>query len=64
MQLLSLREVMAKTSLRRSSIYLLMAQNQFPVSVKLTPGRVAWASDEIDHWIAERIDERNEAGAA
>jgi len=41
-----------------------MAQNQFPVSVKLTPGRVAWASDEIDQWIAERIDKRNEVAVA
>ncbi|WP_345884990.1 helix-turn-helix transcriptional regulator [Shewanella algae] len=45
----------------RSSIYSYMAAGYFPRSVKLGPRLVAWVEDEIDEWIAERIEERDGA---
>ncbi|WP_411724395.1 helix-turn-helix transcriptional regulator [Loktanella salsilacus] len=47
-------EVQAVTSLRKSMIYKLMADGQFPKSVKLTSRSVAWRSSEIIAWVAAR----------
>lgn len=46
---------MAKTGLGKSSIYAMMAENRFPKNIKLGPRAVAWSSQLIDEWMAERI---------
>ena len=56
-RLLHLRAVIDRTSLSRTTIYRLMALGAFPASVPLG-SRVAWISEEVDDWIAERIAER------
>lgn len=59
MRFMRLSEVIAITGLCRSSIYNRMALGQFPRSVSLGGRAVAWVSDEVDHWMAARIEERD-----
>jgi prophage regulatory protein len=61
MRLLKRPEVEAKTTLRRSQIYLKMSQGKFPRAVKAGNKAVAWLESEIDAGIAERIAERDQA---
>ena len=61
-RLLRLPTVLDRVGLRRSLIYEMMADGRFPAPVKVSGRAVAWPSDEIDAWIAERIAARdNEA---
>ncbi len=48
------------TGYRRSRIYEMVAEGQFPHPVKLGPRASAWVSTEIQAWIAERIAERDQ----
>lgn len=47
-------EVERLTGLSRSTIYRLMAENEFPRQIKLTAKASAWAEDEITDWLASR----------
>nr|WP_269844201.1 AlpA family transcriptional regulator [Halovibrio salipaludis] len=50
-----LPEVMRRTAMSRSSIYLAMKRGQFPRPVSLTGSRaVAWRESDIQRWIDER----------
>jgi prophage regulatory protein len=51
---LSLKEVLAVTSLSRSSIYALISRGAFPRPVRLTPRRVAWRSTDVNAWMQTR----------
>ena len=53
-KLLRLQQVVQTTGLAKSTIYKLMAKKQFPKPLKLTTKSVAWASLEIEGWIAQR----------
>ena len=61
--LLRRKEVEARTGLPRSSIYALIAKKEFPAPVNLTARAVAWPSNAIDDWIAERIASAKKASA-
>jgi prophage regulatory protein len=63
-RLLRLAEVRNNVGLSRSEIYRRMALGKFPKSVPLGTRVRAWAGDEIDSWIAERIAAREERQAA
>lgn len=54
---LPLREVLARTSLSRSTIYRLVSEGTFPKSIALG-ARVAWLESEVSAWQDERIEER------
>ncbi|WP_077542649.1 AlpA family phage regulatory protein [Rodentibacter genomosp. 1] len=54
MQLIKLRQVMAKTTLSKSTIYRLIKSSDFPQPKKLSVRAVAWLEEEIDEWIEER----------
>ncbi len=61
-RLIRMKEVIQKTGLSKSSIYDLIARDQLPKPVRLSPagGRsVAFVESEIDSWIAERIAARH-----
>lgn len=62
-RLIRLSEVIATTGLPRSSLYLLIAENEFPKPVKLSKRTVAWPQDEVQNWIMERIEERDNANS-
>lgn len=59
--LLRRKDVEQRTALSRSRIYDLMGKGEFPLPVRLGSMSVAWASTEIDAWIAERIAQREVA---
>jgi prophage regulatory protein len=63
---LRLADVIDRTGLGRSTIYKLMAENDFPSSVPLSARSVAWVEQEIEDWIFNRIAQRDnqEAKAA
>ncbi|MBN3174386.1 AlpA family transcriptional regulator [Pectobacterium brasiliense] len=58
--LIRLSGVMKKTGLRKSWIYLLMKQGEFPQTVKIGTRSVAWVESEVNDWIAARISQRGE----
>ena len=53
-RLLRLRDVIERTGLARSTIYELMAEDEFPRSVKLGRRTVAWHEADINEWIETR----------
>lgn len=55
---IDLADVMRRTSLKRSTIYVYMGKGKFPQNFPLTDNRVVWLASEIDRWIAERAANR------
>ncbi len=51
---------MKKVGLKKSWIYHLMQQGEFPKSVSLGARSVAWVEKEIDEWIINKINNREE----
>ena len=54
---LRLPEVMARTGLSRSTIYVRLEQGRFPRPVSLGGRAVGWIESEIDEWMSNRIAE-------
>ncbi len=52
---LRLPEVMARTGLSRSTIYVRLDQGRFPRPVSLGGRAVGWIEAELDEWMRERI---------
>lgn len=59
-----LPQVLQDTGLNRTRLYALQRTGQFPRAVKISQRAVAWRSDEIEQWIADRIAARDEGAAA
>ena len=55
--ILRLPQVIKHTGLSRSSIYLRIANNEFPESVSLGGRAVGWLESDIDEWIVTRIED-------
>lgn len=49
--LLNLAEVAARLRLSKSTIYRLLAENQFPLPRRLSKARVVWAEADIEAWL-------------
>ena len=58
MYVLKLNAVIGMTGLSRSTIYLYMKTGQFPQAVKLGLRSVGWVKDEVEEWLAERMNSR------
>jgi len=57
MKLLTLKEVMEKTSFKKSTIYKFIKTKDFPKPLKIgTSSR--WLENEVDSWIKHQITER------
>ena len=54
---LRLPEVLARTGLSRSTIYVRLDQGRFPRPVSLGGRAVGWIEEEVEEWIRERIAE-------
>ena len=52
---LRLPEVLARTGLSRSTIYVRLDQGRFPRPVSLGGRAVGWIESEVDEWMRERI---------
>lgn len=55
---LRLPEVIQQTGLSRSSIYLRIANREFPQPISLGGRSVGWLQQEIDEWLLEKIETR------
>ena len=55
--ILRLPEVIARTGLSRSTIYLRMKHNAFPPRISLGGRAVGWLDEDIDGWLQDRIEE-------
>lgn len=53
MKLIRLPEVLERVSLKKTKVYSLIAEDDFPRPVKLGSAS-AWVETEIDQWLAER----------
>ncbi|MEJ2911867.1 helix-turn-helix transcriptional regulator [Pseudoalteromonas sp. C12FD-1] len=53
-RILRLPEVKAKTGFGRSTIYTLMANGEFPSSIRIGARTVGWLESDIDQWIETR----------
>jgi len=54
-QLLRIGDVSKKTTLAKSTLWLKIAQGQFPKPIKLSPAISVWKQSDIDAWIEERF---------
>ena len=54
-RVLRLPQVLARTGLSRSSIYLRVADGTFPQPVRLGKRAIGWIESEIDQWIRAQI---------
>ncbi len=61
MRLIRLKNVLGRTGLSRTVLYVLMSKGQFPRPTKLYPGARAtgWLEEEIDAYVKDRIAERD-----
>lgn len=63
MKLIRIKDVMERTGLARSTIYKYISLGQFPQPIKLGTRAVAWVESEIDTWINDSINRRDEDAA-
>jgi prophage regulatory protein len=56
---LRLADVIERTGLSRSYIYLSISKDEFPTNIKLSSRSVAWLESEIDAWMQTRIHKRS-----
>ncbi|SEM10757.1 helix-turn-helix transcriptional regulator [Halomonas caseinilytica] len=63
-RLLRRKEVEQKTGKSRSAIYEGIRQGTFPAPVPIGENSVAWLEEEVDGWIAARLEERNRSLAS
>ena len=54
------KQVVDRTGICLSSIYNFISDGTFPKPVSLGSRSVGWLEHEIDEWISERIDKRNQ----
>ncbi len=54
--ILRLADVKQRTGLSRSTLYLRMANNEFPAPISLGGRAVGWLEQDIDEWIIEKIE--------
>ena len=58
---LRLPAVMERTGYGRSTIYEMIGAGNFPAPVHLGPRAVAWLESEVETWMQDRIDDRDQA---
>jgi len=55
-KILRLPAVKELTGLSRSTIYLRISNNEFPPSISLGGRAVGWVDEDINLWLAEKIE--------
>jgi prophage regulatory protein len=61
LRFIRLSEAMRITGLRKTTMYQLQANGEFPQRVQITAHCVGWIESEIQQWISERADGRPSA---
>ena len=64
MRLISRDEVLNKTSFSQPTLWRLESIGDFPRSIRISKGRVAYDEDAVDAWIDARIRESHSECAA
>jgi predicted DNA-binding transcriptional regulator AlpA len=59
MELLSIKEAMARLKIKRTVLWQLCQKPDFPKLVRLTSQRKVFVASEIDAWIQAKIDGRD-----
>jgi len=54
-KIIRLPEVIQRTGLSRSTIYMRISNQSFPDSINLGGRAVGWIENEVDEWIEKRI---------
>lgn len=62
-RLISMTEVVDRTSISRAHIYRMLIAGEFPRPVKVTGKRLAFVEAEVAAWVHARIAERDAACA-
>jgi prophage regulatory protein len=62
-RLIRLPEVLKKTGLSKTHIYRLMNNNEFPQTVSLGLRAVAFVESEVNQWIEQKLNKRDEVAA-
>ena len=57
--ILRLAQVIKRTGLKKTKIYELQSEGQFPMRVKITAHAVGWIEREVQAWLAGRIAKNN-----
>jgi prophage regulatory protein len=50
------KQVQMRTGLSRSTIYLRIAEGNFPTPISLGARAVGWLDTEVDAWLARQVD--------
>jgi prophage regulatory protein len=58
-RLIRLSDVRKMTGLSRSGIYKYISEDRFPQSVNLGTRAIAFVEHEVQHWIEQRIENRD-----
>lgn len=56
---LKIDQVIQRTGMSRSSIYVKISRGEFPRQIKLGERAAAWVVTEVEQWIIDRITERD-----
>ncbi|NGZ84037.1 AlpA family phage regulatory protein [Duganella sp. SAP-35] len=56
--MIRLPEVMSICGLARSTVYLYIQRGEFPAPVKITRQASAWSLEEVQAWVAGRLQAR------
>jgi len=59
MKILRIKDVISMTRIARSTLYKMIAANQFPKAISLGGRSVGWIEEEIDQWLQNKIAARN-----
>jgi len=56
--LISIDEVKERIGLSETTIWRIRKAGNFPKPVEVSPNRIAWVEQEVEDWLAERINKR------
>ena len=59
--ILRLADVISRTGLSRSTIYLRIAKGQFPKQISLGGRAIGFVESEINNWISQQIENSRQA---
>ena len=57
-RMLTMRDVVARTTFSKTHIYRLIGAGEFPKQVKIGPRRVAFVEREVEAWMRDRTEAR------
>ncbi|MDH5548082.1 MAG: AlpA family transcriptional regulator [Gammaproteobacteria bacterium] len=52
---LRLPDVVRRTGMSKSTIYMMVGEGSFPAPIKLSHRAIGWRESEIDSWIAKKV---------